>query len=63
MFKREIFKNVQQKLFPTYITQYGEGFILPYYMTMKDFKESIISVQWIGPCLNDQWYGCTMKVD
>jgi len=45
MFKREIFKNVQQKLFPTYITQYGEGFILPYYMTMKDYKESIISVQ------------------
>ena len=45
MFKREIFKNVQQKLFPTYITQYVEGFILPYYMTMKDYKESIISVQ------------------
>ena len=51
MFKREIFKDVQQKNFVSYLyNNMGEGFLLLYYMTMKDYKQSIISVQRIGPC-------------
>ena len=51
MFKREIFKDVQKKNFVSYLyNNMGEGFLLPYYMTMKDYKQSIISVQRIGPC-------------
>ena len=44
-------KDVQQKNFVSYLyNNMGEGFLLLYYMTMKDYKQSIISVQRIGPC-------------
>ena len=40
MFKREIFKDVQQKNFVSYLyNNMGEGFLLPYYMTMKDYEK------------------------
>jgi len=40
-----------KKNFVSYLyNNMGEGFLLLYYMTMKDYKQSIISVQRIGPC-------------